>query len=171
MANPFEDPSGSSPFGGGSAAAKVTQIFGEATEAAKASALAEASDMAKTANTISQQAKMAEKSGNVAWLKKLQGFAARLGNMLVEFIKKAIELAVFKLVLELCAMIMNAIVDALTRRGNQRMEITTPGVFIQPRAAAAAGAPGAAAPAAPAAGYSPRTNPFDYRPGAEVSPW
>lgn len=164
MANPFEDTSPNA-F---SAAPKVSQIFGEATETVKASVLSEAVDMAKTANTVAQQARLARKTGNIAWLNKLQDFAHRLGHMLVEFIKKAIELAVFKLVLELCAMIMNAIVEALTKRGNQRMEITTPGVFLQTRpATAGASASGGVS----SSGYSPKANPFDYRTSSEVSPW
>lgn len=165
MVNPFEDivPDAAT------VTPKITQIFGEATEAAKASALSEAVDMAKTASLISNQAKQAQKSGNVAWLNKLQEYAIRLKSMLVEFIKKAIELAVFKLVLELCAMIMNAIVDALSRRGNQRMEITTPGVYLQNRPATAGATGGSSAGSS---GYGQSSgNPFDYRSSAAVSPW
>lgn len=162
MVNPFEDVAPKPE----STAPNLVKIFGEASEMAKESVLSEAVDMAKAAYAISGQAKQAQKSKNWAWLGKLQQYAVRLKNMLVEFVKKAIELAVFKLVLELCAMIMNAIVDALSKRGNQRMDITTPGVFLQnkPNTTGASGST--------TGGYAPSSgNPFDYRNSAAVSPW
>lgn len=166
MVNPFEDITPETAAAG----PNFSHIFGEATEAAKASVLSEAVGMSKTAHTIAQQAKQAHKSGNMAWLGKLHEYANRLKDMLVEFIKKAIELAVFKLVLELCAMIMNSIVDALSRRGNQRMEITTPGVYLQPKAATAGSSSQPAG--ATSSGYAARsTNPFDYRSNSDISPW
>lgn len=165
MVNPFEDvvdtPQSEGGVGG---SLKIAKIFGDATEEAKQSALAEASSMAKAAHSINSQMNMARKTGNSAWMQKLRAAAQRLGAMLWDFIKKAVELAVFKLVIELCAMIMNSVLDALTKRGNQKMDITTPGVFFQPKTATGS-------TTTQTSSYSPGSNPFDYRSASGISPW
>ena len=163
--NPFEEPPQTiqQPVAG-----NISRLFGEATQQAKESVLSEATDLGKAAMSISGQMKVAKRSGDVGWMNRLKAHANKLVGVLWEFIKKAIELAVFKLVLELCAQIMNSIMDALTSRGNNKMEITTPGVYLQPK-----GGPAQQATSnySNTSTYSSRPgNPFDYRPSS-VSPW
>lgn len=126
MSNPFES-AGVNPFGPSS----VTGAFSEATAEAKESILAEATRLGNAAIHLDREVNRAKKSGNAPWLRSLQGFAERLGHALVEFVKKAIELAIFKLVLELCAMVMNSVMSALAKKGFGGMELSTPGVYLQ----------------------------------------
>lgn len=47
---------------------------------------------------------------------------------LLEFAKRAIQLAIFKFVLEMCAQILKNIMDAMTAKGFSAMDISTKGI-------------------------------------------
>jgi hypothetical protein len=102
----------------------------------------EAKDLWNAAQSLESQAKLARKNKDWVWLRKIEGMALKVLDYLWEFIKKAVVLAVFKFIAELCAMILNSVMDALMKKGGQRMDITTNGVAwtggpVQPAAAAA----------------------------------
>ena len=168
MANPFDNVPASqgpvpSPFAESRPSAGPSQIFAEASETAKASVFAEAEQLGQAATSLAEQAYAAKKHGDGPWLQSLRESAKRLGAMLLEFIKKAVELAIFRGLLELCAMAMNAVVEALTKRGNRGFDVATPGIYVNPR--------NAAAPSPQAAGaYARNMSPYDMRPAA-ASPW
>lgn len=115
-----------------------------AAEPAKLRLVEEAADLWDTAKTLEAQARFARKNRDWAWLKKIEGVAHKLLDYLWEFVKKAVLLAVFKFIAELCAMILNSVMDALMKKGGQRMDITTGGVAWTggaPQPAAAANNP------------------------------
>jgi hypothetical protein len=111
--------------------------FGGADEQSesKEEMLGEAKDMLKAAFKIQSQVKLAKKRKDHAWLGKLREIATRLKSMLVEFVIRAIELAVFKFIVELCAMIMNSIMDSLVKKGKPALEISTGGVLYAGKSA------------------------------------
>lgn len=86
-------------------------------------------DLLKTAKIIENQARFAKKTRNRIWLEKLQRLASQMMAQVGEYLKKAIELAIYKFVVELCAMIMSALLSAWTKKGGKPMDITTSGVF------------------------------------------
>ncbi len=86
-------------------------------------------DLLKTAKVIESQVRFARKTGNRIWLEKLQRLASQMIAQVGEYLKKAIELAIYKFVVELCAMIMSALLSAWTKKGGKPMDITTSGVF------------------------------------------
>ena len=144
MLNPFDGFDSSST----TSSPDIAKIFGESTEAAKRNILSEATDLGRAAKKLDSQHDKAMQSGSATWQARVRKFAlrlrdaaasflARLGKAMGEFIVKAIELAVFKLVLELCAMVMVSVMAALTAKGGQRMDISTPGVFMNPTSGAA----------------------------------
>jgi hypothetical protein len=162
MSNPFDTGAGINPFGGN----VISEAFKSATTEAEASVLNEVSDLARAAHNLDSQMSMATKTKNPLWLLKLKGFALRLGEALLDFVKRAIELAIFKLVLELCAMIMNSIMAALTKKGMGPMDVSTPGIYMQKTATA--GTQSSAAPS-----YTSGSNPFSgtFGQSSAVSPW
>lgn len=108
-----------------------SSVFGQAKPAPepKRATMSEAEEMLKTARVIESQARFARKTGNRAWLTKLRGYAESMLAQVGVYLKKAVEIAIYKFVVELCAMIMSALVGALNKKGGKPMDITTPGVF------------------------------------------
>lgn len=168
MANPFDNVPRTQgaiadPFAESRPKAGPSEIFAEATESAKESIFAEAAQIGEVASSLARQAQAAKKHGDASWLQSLRESAKRLGAMLLEFIKKAVELAIFRGLLELCAMAMNAVVEALTKRGNRGFDVATPGIHVTPRSPAGSNYP-------PAGAYVRGASPYDMR-AAAASPW
>lgn len=110
-----------SPFGGPAP---------QPTEAVKRSAFEEVQQIKIAADTVKEATRRAKASGNRKRLAYLSGLANELMVMLAEFIKKAFVLAVFKFVMELCAQIVQSLVQAMVNRNQKPVEISTPGVFF-----------------------------------------
>lgn len=70
----------------------------------------------------------AKRTGNKAFLVWAQQQAGQLARVLGEFIKKAIQLAIFKFALELCSMAIKSLMEALNKRGYGAMDVSTKGV-------------------------------------------
>lgn len=72
-----------------------------------------------------------------------QTFSESLVKRFIEMARQAVEIALSKFLVELCAMIIAAVGAAMVKRHNRPVEITTPGVFFnqagQPAAAPAGG--------------------------------
>jgi len=100
----------------------------EAAQEAKASVMQEAKSLLSASKNVSDQMNMAQKTGDVKWMMRLRSYAERILWMLGDFVKKAIHLAVCKLLLELCAMVISHLMNTLIKGGNRSMDITTPGV-------------------------------------------
>ena len=113
--------------------------------------------------SIKKQAGAAARSGNTGLLFRLRGYALELAKIATDFIRQAVIIAAAKFVLELCALVINSIMDAITRGGKASIDITTPNV----RYMADGVKPTGAAPVQ--GGYQ---NPFATSyPGQPVSPW
>ena len=85
--------------------------------------------MFRTAESLNRQAKMARRNKDRAWEDRIRGYARDLLAIATRFAKEAVRLALSKLVLELCAMVINHIMDLLKSGGHKDMDITTPHVF------------------------------------------
>ncbi len=159
VVNPFEaEPASKGNF----TAESASNIFRMSTQEAKENIIAEASDLGKAAFKLNDQLRSARKTKDKRWLSKLETAAKKLGAMLLKFLKHAIELAAFKLVIEFCALVMTAVFDALVGKGNKPMEISTPGVYFS--------RPSASGPSTSGGPYQ-RTSPYDYGRTATASPW
>ena len=95
--------------------------FGETTKEAvkkpqKAGPVQEAKDLLDAAITLESQARLARKTKNWNWLKKLEGIARKILNILWDFTKKAMMLAVFNFIVDLCTMILGSVSKSLTEQ-------------------------------------------------------
>jgi hypothetical protein len=148
--NPFSNTiADNNPFG-----VKGSRILDEAKEATLgnvAAALGEAGSLGKKMNE-------AKKSGNSAFLVWASDQIRKLSAILFEFVKRAVQLAIFKFALELCSMAIKALMEALTSRGYGAMDVSTKGVMYH-----GDGAPNVRT------GYS--GSPFDTPSFAPIKPW
>lgn len=112
-ANPFDAPS----------------IITHAAGMAKEQILSEAGNIFQAARALDTGMKQAAKSKNEAWMTKLHSLGQKLLEVVSEFMKRAIQLALAKFVLELCAMVINQIMAALAKAGSGRMDISSPNVY------------------------------------------
>lgn len=133
MSNPFEAYATKNPFSNVTPLPnKVEDVFAnaftQASQTAKTEILTEAKNIADTAYTLKRSFIQAKKSGNHAWMQKLASYGKELMELALEFFKRAIQLALAKLVLELCAQVIDNIMIALRRSGQGRVEITSPHV-------------------------------------------
>jgi hypothetical protein len=113
-----ENPFGSSPFEEASKEPLVSK-----TEVVK-----EAVELLGTAHQLESQAKLARKTKNWAWLMKIEGLARKLLSLLWDFTKKAMLLAVFNFVSELCTMILGAALASLSKYKTLGPAPASPGV-------------------------------------------
>ena len=146
MSNPFAteevvtDPVfGGNPF-------DAVGIVASAASEAKESVLSEAGHIFKAAQNINQGVNLAIKNKNGYWLNYLKELGRDLLVTAKAFAKKAIQLALAKLVLEFCAMTINYIMSALIKAGGGKMDISSPNVYFtgngqQPAAATPQGNP------------------------------
>jgi len=101
-------------------------------------------------------------------LEQLKAWGRRLMQSVSNYARKAIEIASHKFVIELCAMIMTALLGALSKKGYRSAEVSTGDVFYRP-----AGAP-AVAGATPQSGYrgNDSHNPFgDWTNSSHAPAW
>ncbi len=94
------------------------------------SAFAELHEIKAAADSVGEATRRAKKSGDSRTLKYLQSLANEVMTMLVDFIKKAFVLAIFKFVMELCAQIVQSLVQAMVNKNQKPVEISTQGVFF-----------------------------------------
>lgn len=169
MANPFEidvpthsNELSANPF---DAPSIVTQAAGMAKE----QILSEAGHIFQAARALDTGMMQAKKSKNVAWMTRLYSLGQKLLEVVSEFMKRAIQLALAKFVLELCAMVINQIMAALAKTGGGRMDITSPNVYYSGSGQPQQNAPQSNNP------YGNYRSPFDgglYSQAANtVSPW
>jgi len=114
-------------------------IFREAAQEASETIFEEAKDLLGSAMSLKSQAQMARKAGNYSWMMKIQSYALQVLDLVFNFLKKAIVIAAAKFVLEMCALIINQIMDSLGKRGNSKIDISTPNVHYVPRGQMAPG--------------------------------
>lgn len=168
MVSPFES--------GGAAAAEapfdVGKVFGSAASEAKSQVYEGAKQMFDAAHDLNASMRLARKTKNYRWLAKLKELGQQLLAIAYAFFKKAVQLALAKFVLELCAMTINSIMQALTKEGTGRMDITSPNVHYLPNGQPAATS---AVPQNPYGAAAPYRSPFDgglyAAAGGSVSPW
>lgn len=101
---------------------------GPSVEQAKDSILKEVSDHVLQAKALASGVKQARKEGNNLFLLWAAEQARLILRSIGTFIKRAIELAIFKFVLELCAMVIKTLMEALTKKGYSTMDVSTKGV-------------------------------------------
>lgn len=111
MTNPFD-----SPFEG---AVKDTKL-----EAVRE----EGNRLLNTAKNLEGQAKQARKNGDSIWLKQIDGLARRILRALGEFAWKAVQFAAYTLITEFCTMILNSVMECLTKH-----KATIPKPPVQPQ--------------------------------------
>jgi hypothetical protein len=70
-------------------------------------------------------------------LEELKAYGHRLLQSVVSYAKRAIELASHKFVIELCAMVMTALLGALSKKGYRASEVSTGDVYYRPAGVAA----------------------------------
>ena len=113
------------PFG--ASAAEVRSPFSvvdQAREETADSLIGALGDAAKLNSKIHE----AKRTGNKAFLVWAQEQGCQLARVLGEFIKKAVQLAIFKFALELCSMAIKSLMEALNKRGYGAMDVSTKGV-------------------------------------------
>ena len=71
-------------------------------------------------------------------IEQLKAFGRRLLNSVAAYARKAIEIASHKFVIEFCAMVMTALLGALTKKGYRSAEVSTGSVFYRPEGTPAA---------------------------------
>lgn len=128
-----------------SSAGTKGSLFGESLEEAKEEVIKEAT-IGDVVDDFAKKVRFAKRTNNVSLMSKLIAFGKKLLASILEFAKKAVEIAVYKFVLELCAMIIRSVMDLVTSKGNQRLDITTPGVHYNTATTTATGAPSSASP-------------------------
>ena len=94
------------------------------------SAFTELHEIKAAADSVKEATQRAKKTGDRRVLNYLQSLANEVMSMLVEFIKKAFVLAIFKFVMELCAQIVQSLVQAMVNKNQKPVEISTQGVFF-----------------------------------------
>jgi len=135
MTSPFDDPRE------GVVGNETTNAFGERIESENgAGPFATVHTFAKSADQLKTQATFAKKTGNYRWLNRIKSQAQSLSELVGQFIVEALKIALAKFVIELCALIIDSLMTALTGI-NKKVDITTPNVFYSktsPEAARAA---------------------------------
>lgn len=169
MVNPFETDSPMQNL-----TAKLPGLAGEAAQQAKEEVMSDAGALFEATRSFQQSASAASRSRNVRWQKKLKQYGGQLLRMIGDFIVRAVQLAIAKFVLELCAMIINTIMQSLTKMGNAKMDITSPNVYYSGNGFTPALATPPAGNPYPGGGAVPRS-PFETglygNSGNGVSPW
>lgn len=105
-----------------------SEVFKEAARGATKNVVEEAGNLLGAAFAVRKQAWQAQRSGNTGWLLRLRGYAMELSKIAIDFVKQAVVIAVAKFVLELCALVINSIMDAVTKGGKGKIDISTPNV-------------------------------------------
>jgi hypothetical protein len=85
----------------------------------------EAGDLLKAAKTLEGQVRLAKKTKNAGWLEKLGGYAKRTGVALGNIAKQALAITILNGVIELCNMILSAVLKSLSER-KAAYGVTTP---------------------------------------------
>lgn len=93
-------------------------------------AFTELKDIKSAAESVVEATQRAKKSGDSKTLKYLRGLARDIFQMMVTFVENAIRLAIFKFVIELCAQIVQSLVQAMVDKNQKPVEISTPGVYF-----------------------------------------
>jgi hypothetical protein len=108
------------------------------------------------------QASRAASAGSKIADKFVELMAGVLGKFM-EFSKQAIEIAISKFLVELCAMIIAGISAALMNKHGRGVDISTPGVFYNKSGVGPAASPAASSPQQPLwnQGSSSNNSPFD----------
>lgn len=128
-----------------SAARSGDSLFGESLEEAKEEVIKEAT-IGGVVDEFAKNVRFAKRTNNTSLMSKLIAFGKKLLASILEFAKKAVEIAVYKFVLELCAMAIRSIMELVATKGNQRLDITTPGVHYNTGASTTSGTQGSASP-------------------------
>ena len=126
----------------------------------------EGEDILSAARTLHEETLRARRSGNGAWLARLLVSAGELRAIAGDFLRKAVHLALAKFVLELCAMVIDAIMSAIRKMVNRPLDITSPNVYYgNASPAASGGSP------YPGGGRSPFDGGLFAVSGGGTSPW
>jgi hypothetical protein len=151
------------PFGVVPGSEKPGNVFARCFDKEPISDLADAGELMGAALLLKQNTTQAIKQGNRPWLGQLKGNAKELASAAGGFIKQALIIAIAKFVLEVCALVINSIMDSLNKRGKAGVEITTPNVRYS--------APGSVPPG-PTQTQRSYSNPFEAAfSSASVSPF
>jgi NTP pyrophosphatase (non-canonical NTP hydrolase) len=90
----------------------------DSTEAVKqtgTSIAGEAGDLLSAARSLEGQARLARKQKNWGWMKRLEGLAKKLLEVLWDFTKKAFMLSVFNFIVDICSMVLSSAMESLTK--------------------------------------------------------
>lgn len=114
---------------------------------------------------VSSYSKEAAAAASSRSARFIDGFVSLSGKLLEKFwtfAKQAVEIALSKFLVELCAMIIAGISAALLNRQNRSVDISTPGVFYNKAGTQ---------PASPGAASSTQSNLWDNNRGSNGSPF
>lgn len=123
--------------------------------------LSDVGNTIKEAHSLSKNMEQAKSEGNWIFIDWMADKARAVAGHLYEFMKRAIQLALFKFALEFCAMIIRSLMEALTSGGYGAMDVSTKGVVYHGE--------GAFSNNRPSGGFS--NNPFDSPAFATSRPW
>jgi hypothetical protein len=112
------------PFGASAAASSPFGVVDRAKEETTDNLAGILGDTARLSGKVNE----AKRTGNKAFLVWAKQQASQLASVLGEFIKRAIQLAIFKFALELCSMAIKSLMEALNKRGYGAMDVSTKGV-------------------------------------------
>ena len=107
----------------------ATDIISDSVDQAQEETLRGFDDIGEIVDGFSRKVRSAKSTNNKTALTKLKEFGMSLLKTVLGFIKKAVEIAVFKFVLELCAMVIKNIMESIAGKSGQSIEISTPNVF------------------------------------------
>jgi hypothetical protein len=145
------------------------EVLEAATNGAVAATAADFATLGKLEEEVRNYTKKASRatyaSGGNRYVNRLKSFAEALIAKLVEYGKKALDIALHKFVIELCAMVISSLFAALARKGYGTMDISTGDVYYRNGSGAGSTKPVSAQPT------TDTRNPFADWSGRTASAW